>query len=178
MSHQPFEKWLFNQEQLSSPQKQELEQHMEQCNQCRSLSHAWDQVEARLASTPPAAPQAAFAQRWRESLHERRARQQLRLIRIWLISLATPAVVSFLALGIYVATTVSFTDLVIAGFTTFTRAIIVGSNLQTALSTWTPTLPLAIPLAIWILLSLGFCLLAGIWVSHLWQTLFKGVERK
>lgn len=178
MSHLPYETWMFSQEQLSSEQSKELSDHLENCAQCRMQQLSWTNVRSHMQSAPVLPPRPGFSQRWQTGLSERRAREQLRQVRIWLLGLAAPAVTSLIVLGIYLTVTISPMDLVVAGFQSFTRMIIIGANLQIVLAKWVPILPIAIPVAIWILFSLSLCLVTGIWLVSMWQSIMKGVSGK
>ena len=68
MSHQPFENWLFSEEPLDSEQQNLMNTHMEECEYCRSLAKALDQVEGMLSSQVTPDPLPGFVQRWQDRL--------------------------------------------------------------------------------------------------------------
>ena len=72
MKHQPFESWLYERETLSRDQARDLENHLENCDSCRTLATAWMDIEGRLLSTSLVAPAPGFSQRWLARLSDHR----------------------------------------------------------------------------------------------------------
>ncbi len=64
MSHDPYDEWLLTDEELTEEQRQELDAHLETCEECRQIASAWQAVETRLLSVPEAVPDPGFTQRW------------------------------------------------------------------------------------------------------------------
>lgn len=78
MKHQLFETWIFSDERLNEQQQAQLQTHLAECESCRTLAGAWEQVEAELKSAVMVAPAAGFTQRWLERLDAQDARVQRR----------------------------------------------------------------------------------------------------
>jgi hypothetical protein len=72
MSHQPFETWIFTQEDLTPEQAQELQEHLQECDQCYGLAAAWRQVEPLIVIPPMVAPEPGFVARWQLRLEKER----------------------------------------------------------------------------------------------------------
>lgn len=64
MSHQPFEQWIFTVGELSSAEREKLNQHLEHCQHCRSLASAMADVENMFGDVAMIAPPAGFVERW------------------------------------------------------------------------------------------------------------------
>ena len=90
MNHLPYEDWLFERPQdLTAQQNAELQIHLEDCAQCRSLIASLGHVEHTLRSAPPVAPQTGFASRWQVRLETERRRAHWRQVGVTLgLSLA------------------------------------------------------------------------------------------
>ncbi len=85
MSHQPFETWLMSEEELTPQQNQNLEAHMQECENCRKLSTALHQVTSVFTSSVDPLPAPGFAQRWHQRLIIHRHQRQQR--RMWLMTI-------------------------------------------------------------------------------------------
>ncbi|MBN1147839.1 MAG: hypothetical protein JXA78_11345 [Anaerolineales bacterium] len=82
MNHRSYEDWLFasydDDEQLPAQQAADLQAHLQDCETCRSLAAAWEQVETELRQAPLLAPQPGFALRWQANLEADRQRMHQR----------------------------------------------------------------------------------------------------
>jgi predicted anti-sigma-YlaC factor YlaD len=74
MNHQPFEDWLFEQEDLTEQQSVELLEHLQACETCRSLGSALNEMETSLRAQPVLAPEVGFSERWQRRLEAERQR--------------------------------------------------------------------------------------------------------
>lgn len=71
MTHQPFEEWIFSDSpdhKLSPRETAALQNHLYDCQSCRILSDAWNELEQELVPTPMSAPQPGFTDRWQARL--------------------------------------------------------------------------------------------------------------
>ncbi|NIS79663.1 MAG: hypothetical protein GTO14_05515 [Anaerolineales bacterium] len=83
MRHQPFETWLFEQEELSGQELRALNEHLKICESCSTFAVAWSAVERKLRGAPSVAPAAGFSTRWRARLlEERKVRHQRQTLSI------------------------------------------------------------------------------------------------
>ena len=80
MRHQEFEKMLFDREVLQRDERQRLENHLRECNQCSQLSDGLEAVEAVLRSAPSVQAPAGFAARFQTRLKKARQRKKARLL--------------------------------------------------------------------------------------------------
>jgi anti-sigma factor RsiW len=67
-----------SEESLDPQQKAALQEHLEECDSCRLLSSAWQEVEARLQIAPMEEPQPGFTSRWQARLLLERKRLERR----------------------------------------------------------------------------------------------------
>lgn len=74
MKHQPFEKWLLEQDALQQADRLVLSQHLADCEHCRRLALAIQDVDRKLMSAGMQAPAPGFTGRWRSRLAEHRRR--------------------------------------------------------------------------------------------------------
>lgn len=72
MKHQPYEEWIFKQEDLDSDQAKELQVHLKLCDRCSELAVALSEVETQLASQAIIHPKDGFTTRWQERLERRK----------------------------------------------------------------------------------------------------------
>ena len=99
MSHQPFESWLFTDDTLEPEQSEALNSHLEQCENCRQMSVALDQVFKVISTSENPEPKPGFTQRWYQHLslyREKRSEQ-----KIWLIVLGLFALATLILLGLF-----------------------------------------------------------------------------
>jgi predicted anti-sigma-YlaC factor YlaD len=89
MRHQPFESWLYERETLSRDQTRDLENHLENCDSCRTLANAWMDIEGQLFSTSQVAPAPGFTQRWRARLADHQQQVNHRQMGAMLLTTAT-----------------------------------------------------------------------------------------
>lgn len=172
MDHQPFETRILEPNHPSPLDAREFQQHLEQCASCRALQNNWLAAEQTLKRTPQLSPRPGFSTRWQASLAERRARQHVRQVRILLLTLSGGSLVSLLGLIAVFLTVAKPVDLLVAG----TRVITTFNGLLVSIqSLFTGALASPLPMAIWIALGCGFCLLVTTWVITLWRISYKGV---
>lgn len=102
MSHQPFETWLFAQDELTRDQTDDLRAHRAECPACDSLARALGEAEVELRAVQPHRPAAGFAVRWLERQQRAADRRQARQAW-WALGLAAGLALlltAVLALGV------------------------------------------------------------------------------
>jgi hypothetical protein len=72
MKHQPYESWIFTQEDLELDQAKELRIHLKLCDRCAQLAEALSDVETRFSSQELISPTDGFSSRWRERLEQKK----------------------------------------------------------------------------------------------------------
>lgn len=78
MNHQPFETWIFMQEELSDAEAASLQEHLHTCDPCHGLAAAWRQVEPVIQTAGVVAPAPGFINRWQLRLEKERLALQRR----------------------------------------------------------------------------------------------------
>lgn len=101
MKHQPFEAWIFSDEILADGEQRALDEHLHDCESCRSLQDADRTLTGMLESAPTLAPAPGFRARFAYRLEEeRRFRRLVRALMIGGVLLMLMAIVSLLIGGL------------------------------------------------------------------------------
>ena len=177
MSHQPYETWLFDEAELSSEQSVALRVHLLECEQCHALQKAAKTLDGKIQTAPMVSPQPGFSQRWRASLAERRARQQVLQVKRLFIGFLVAALITLLLLAAVLFLTASPVNLLVAVFEGVAHLIIRGSQIQHVIVPWLKTVPLIIPIAGWVIFSSIFGLLSLFWIYSIWRIHSQGVHK-
>lgn len=99
-NHQPFEDWVLADQTLSQDETLALNEHLESCESCRSLSTAWPEVESQLRQEGQVAPQPGFTARWQSRLAVSRRHQQRRQTLAVMLFSVGGAVALMILLGV------------------------------------------------------------------------------
>ena len=176
MSHQPYATWLFDEANLSGDQAQALQAHLQECQQCRQLQEASKDLDSTFQASPMVSPQPGFSQRWRASLAERRARQQVLQVKRLFIGFLVAALITLLLLVAVFFLSDSPVNLWVAVFEGVTNLIIRGNQIQHVIVPWLETVPLIIPLAGWVIISSSLSLLSLFWIYSIRRIHSRGVQ--
>jgi len=174
MSHQPFENWLLEDEELTDQENLALKKHLHDCSSCSELAESWHSAQALLLHTPPVEPAAGFTLRWQESLAERKALKQKLLVRRLMLGLILAASATLVLFLTYVVVNTNVIDLVTGITGLFTNSASAFVQFRAGLLSWI-TNPALLP--IWIFLACGLCMLCAVWLLTLWRITAQGVER-
>ncbi|MEJ5201185.1 MAG: zf-HC2 domain-containing protein [Anaerolineales bacterium] len=175
MNHQPFETWIFDDSEPSYEEQQSLQNHLASCPDCCQLFENWQHIHVALKQTTLAAPRQGFTKRWKENLAARRAFQQQQTRRL-LLFLITGSLLVLLAFIIYLATNISFVNMIGSLLEGLAYLIVIVNRIQ-RISVILPTLPRVIPLGLWILISTSASMLSLLWVFSIWKISTKGVTQ-
>jgi len=107
MNHQPYLDWLFSGDEpgddmLAPQQNVELQEHLQSCELCRSMSDAWQIVEKHLQGQTMVEPEPDFISRWEARLEVERRRMHRRQIGAMLVFSVGGAVVILATLVILI----------------------------------------------------------------------------
>ena len=105
MNHQPYMEWLFVDDEsgesvLTPLQNTQLQDHLQDCELCRSLSDAWQQAGAHLQEQVMVEPEPGFTSRWEVRLEVERRRALWRQTGVVLAFSVGGAIVVFVTLAI------------------------------------------------------------------------------
>jgi hypothetical protein len=75
MGHQPYDKWIFERDELSFEQERQLSSHLAECQRCQTMASALAQVDRLFEAEPMAAPVAGFTSRWKRRLDRKNRRR-------------------------------------------------------------------------------------------------------
>jgi len=170
MNHDPYEEWLLTDEVLTEEQQQELNAHLESCEECTQIASAWQAVENKLISAAMAAPAPGFTQRWQVHLAEQRHRQHTRLSWTLLLVCAGGALITFLA--IYLSGLQEFPTPITLLSALLHSAAVITSTIQDAqifIQAFLNTVPLGISILLWIFVSTSLCIWILIWMISIWR---------
>lgn len=78
MNHKPYEDLIFSSDALTSTERAALQGHLDFCEDCRSLFHAWEHVVMEIHAAPIVEPILGFSKRWQHRLEADIARQKRR----------------------------------------------------------------------------------------------------
>jgi predicted anti-sigma-YlaC factor YlaD len=178
MRHQPFETWIIDEIPLSSEQAQLLQSHLQECENCRKLSTGWDAARTYLLQTTVVSPAPGFTRRFGASIAERRYRQQQMQVRRTLLYLVSGSFVSLLALMAYLLFIVTPGGLLITVFGSLTHTLVWWNNLQEMYLPLVQSLPIFVPVALWILFTTSLSIFSILWVISIWRISTQGVPNK
>ncbi|GAB4522760.1 MAG: hypothetical protein Fur0018_04920 [Anaerolineales bacterium] len=164
MNHQPFETWILADEPLNWQERISLENHLSACDDCRTLSTAWQEMNAFMRTAPTPQPAPGFSARFQARLEAQQARHNwhqawlLILLYVGGMLIITGFFLAFLLLALH-----SPVDFIIAGLHQSMRLIV----LLKAIADTCLTLAAFLPPAWWlgILETLVACVL--LWLCSL-----------
>lgn len=178
MDHQPFEDWIFRQNEIEDSSKQELNQHMDTCQQCTELNASFKNVENLFLHQPMVSPTAGFTNRFaakmaleKEKMYRKQSIRSLVITGIILIIISI-ILVSILLLSF------SAGEIIIGAVSTYTGFIEAFINLRGMVFQFLNDLsPLAI-VFVWLLLAVWGGILTPLWGITVWKLSKQGVELK
>ena len=98
MSHQPYETFLFSDDPLTGEELGHLEVHLKECEHCRVIAKALNDLEMVSSPNDYLSPATGFTQRWQTRLLAYRQERQIR--NLWLMTLGLFALASLIVLTI------------------------------------------------------------------------------
>lgn len=181
MSHQPYENWIIAGEHLPPDEQSQLNQHIADCPQCRQLKCSLHAVQTRLANTAQAAPAEGFTNRWLALRQARLAEQQSRQIlqvRRFFLFMGTALILSLMLLIGMLLTGGNWLDMLTNAanrLSTFNQWFVDAQDFMFILLQITPP---ALPVALWIVISSVFCILALVWIVSIWRITAQGAKSR
>jgi hypothetical protein len=176
MNHQPYENLILDDLQITPQERDSLNQHLKECDECFKLSHSWNKVQTQLASTPAKPAPEGFMRRWKVDFAARQSAQERRQARTLLISLASGAFAVMIALAVILLPDFSFISLTVGFLTTVVKLFSGIESLWSVGSSIVASAP-TITLIIGGLLIAGWISLAAfIWGISIWRITTKRVK--
>ena len=176
--HQPFENWIFQEAPLSEQERSSLDQHLIQCDQCCRLNAGWQATHRAIRETVLLKPSQGFSQRWQNSLAERRSRIQKEQIKRFFKYLVGINLFSFAGLILTFILGTSPLDLLSGFLQNSITLFLYGKQIQNLLIVAFNSMPLLVPVVLWILVSTGFCLAVLVWGGAMYRFFIKGAVTK
>ncbi len=176
--HQLFETWILQDTQLTEDEQKMLNAHLADCEHCRQLQKGWEMTRCMLKSTPRAAPAPGFSQRWKNSLAERRAREQKAQVKRFLRYLIGINILTFMGLLLVLFLGTSPVDLLATVLRSSVMLLLFVGRAGNIFNIILRSLPPYVPVLIWVLTSTGFSLAALAWGFSIWKYVIKGVNAK
>ncbi|MCL4562227.1 MAG: zf-HC2 domain-containing protein [Chloroflexi bacterium] len=170
MNHSSYEEWLLSGEELDQEQSQALQNHLQSCPDCTNLQKSWSQLEPILSASTQVDPAPGFTQRWKDNLALRRAQQQRKITWRFLGFLLAGALIFFLALVIpqlgSLPTPIGSLDWIVFSFISILAGI---GELQEYGWIFLSSVPLIVPISIWIILAYSLFSWSCIWFFSIWK---------
>lgn len=181
MSHQPYENWIIAGEPLQPDQQYQLKKHLEACPQCSHLKCSMQAVHVKLATARQVSPAQGFKQRWQATLLERQEEQRIKQtmqIRRFFLFIGAAAVLSMILLMAMFLVGGEWAYRLVGAANQLhlinTRAM----ELKDLLFSLLQITPPILPIALWILFSISFGILAILWILSMWHFTLKGVKSR
>ncbi len=178
MDHQPFEDWIFTQDELEELGKQELNQHLDTCQQCTELNSAWRNVENMFIQQPMVSPTTGFTNRFaakmaleKEKMYRKQSLRSLVITGIILI------IISIILISI-ILLSFSAGEIIVSAVSTYTGFVEAFINLRGMAFHFLNGVSPFVFVLVWILLAVWGGILTPLWGITVWKLSKQGVELK
>jgi hypothetical protein len=168
MNHHPYDRWLYQRDELQREQVQALEQHLESCEHCARLAVSLERVEAVITAAPMQAPQPGFVSRWRTRLHAERHKPSFMQKRVLTLSTISGALIIIGTLGYRLVvqlqdTLPSLLPPILRVFHLLTYLNLVREILDVIIDSFIQALPIAVRAG----LPISFAVLLVFWIASI-----------
>lgn len=178
IKHDPFEDLIFRDGPLDEGEEEMLALHLMTCDQCRQLQAGWMAAREQMKTAVIHQPAEGFSRRWSSSLAERRVKAQKKQIKKFLQFLIGFNLFSLLGLVLTVLIGTTPLDLLSYVLRTGMVVFMYGKQVQNLLMITLHSVPLVLPVVLWVLLSTGFCLTVFAWGGTMYRYVIKGAPTK
>jgi len=69
--HIPFEDWIFDEDTLTENDRRDLQRHLQECDECRSIDRRWQTARQAIQEAGMQAPAPGFTNRWKAMARRR-----------------------------------------------------------------------------------------------------------
>ncbi|HSF80472.1 MAG TPA: hypothetical protein VLA49_04540 [Anaerolineales bacterium] len=163
--HQPFESWVFTPEDLAETENQTLHEHLKDCDSCRNLAQALQDMDSQLRIAPMLSPAPGFTARWDARLVAHLTRRQ-RLQTFWVMLASIGGAVSLLLLTGWMILPLlrTPTPILLAWAYQSLGAFVYLGDMGQAVLTIFNTLFSVIPITVWIAVLVTMGALGALWL--------------
>lgn len=176
MNHQPYDSWILEDEPIERSQQVELEEHLKECPKCSSLHESWMTAKAKIKTAPVMQPKAGFADRWQQSLAERRKAEERRQSRNLILWLTGSALLVLIIFAIIFVPDFSLISLVVTAIHTMVNVSTGISELWDLLYNIVRSLPTSLLIVTCLFFSTLISVVSFVWGISLWKMSLKGVK--
>lgn len=177
MNHQPFENWIFE-DTLSTQEKKELNVHLRDCKSCRELEESLQSFEAQIKAVPDRAPAPGFSQRWLASVEKRRADEQMRQAKKFILILVAAALASLILFLISSSLDQSPISWFVNSLSTIAQCSIRLRKINWLILSLTGKVMPTVQATLWIVLTVPFAILSMVWAGTIWRISMQGVNKQ
>ena len=177
-NHQTYRTWILQDTPLNEDDERILRAHLASCEECQQLQTGWKEAHRQMMTASMVAPAPGFSRRWKASLAERRALQHQAQTRRFLIILFSITLLSFLGLVITFVLGTSPVSMIATMLSSSVNLLLFARRAGNVFNNVFHSVPLFVPVIIWILSSTGFSLAALVWGASIWKFVIKGVNVK
>jgi len=178
MSHQPYDNWIFGQEELNHEQKQELHNHLHDCAVCNQVYQAWRAAEFQLKNANLVSPAPDFTSRFQAQLEERLRIQQMLQTRRFMLFISFATILVMVVFLGYLLLAGSPVYWLASTLSAITRSFLWWQSFKEVVINLYQSVPVFIPVTLWIVGSTTLVSLTLIWIAALWRIAIKGVHVK
>ena len=178
ISHQIFETWILQEDPINEEETQLLDIHLLDCEQCRQLKNGWQSASQNLRTVTQVQPAKGFSQRWQAGLAERRIRAQQKQTRRFFVFTIGITFLSYMGLIATFLLGTSPIELLSTLLRNTISLFLVAKQIQNILMVTLNSVPVYVPVVLWILVSTGFCLAVFVGGGVMWKYYFKGAFTK
>ena len=172
-NHQPFEDWMIDRETITPEQELDLQDHLQQCEDCWTLSEALRDVDTLLKAEPIISPTPGFSARWQAHYAEARTVHQKRQTYIFVGFVIGGALVLLFLLGFYLLPVLkSPYPLLLAFAYQAASTIAYLSALSSAVAALVETTIKVVPPTLWMGVFVGLTAICALWVVALQKLLY------
>jgi hypothetical protein len=170
MNHLPYEEWLLSDEPLSPEEQGQLDEHLITCESCQQIAFALQSVAIAIQETPEVMPAPGFTQRWQARQIQRRSAQRSRITWIVFVLCTVGAFAALLGLALPQVGGLPTPVEMISSLLHSTSSLLVTlQDIQDVLSAIFTHMPLAVPVLLWIIVTMSVAVWSVIWFVFIWR---------
>lgn len=174
MNHQTYEQWALHPETCSPEEKKALQTHLLECESCKALFRNWQQVESLIVAAPMLQPAPGFSARFQASLAKRKAEEQRRQLRRFLlilgISLTSILIISSIHFYINTPPKFIFQQFLMLG----TDLLVLLTNTKVVLNALFSFAPVAFLIPVIMIAASALGGLTILWFTTIWKFTLQG----